>query len=72
MNQINIEELKKQMEKTRFLQNWQLGVKSKAPDGLYLIHLLFEFLQVDYMYRMRSAKENVFILKNQVEDEFLT
>lgn len=60
------------MEKTRFLQNWQLGIKSKGPDGLYLIHLLFEFVYVDYMYRMRLAKENVFILKNQVEDEFLT
>lgn len=60
------------MEKIRLLQNWQLEVKSKGSDGLYLIHLLFEFVYVDYTYRIRLAKENVFILKNQVEDEFLT
>lgn len=60
------------MEKIRLLQNWQLEVKSKGPDGLYLIHLLFELVYIDYTHRISLAKENVFILKNQVEDEFLT
>lgn len=65
MSQINIEELKKQMEELQFSQKWWIGVNDEEPYVLYLIHLLSECGHVSDMYRVMLAKETVFILRNQ-------